>query len=192
MQKDENNDIEETNQEGFDFEETEESGDERSLNEKLKDLRQKLKQKVEESKLNLDGWQRARAELVNKEKQIQQERVAIYKQASSGILEELIPVLDGYEMAKKNTSAWEKVEANWRMGVEYIFQQLKNVTENHGLSKIEPKIGENYDVNRMQSIEEVATDDEDKDHTISELIQSGYELNGKLLREAKVKLFIKK
>jgi molecular chaperone GrpE len=188
--KDENTNNE--NLDDFSFEETADSGDEKSLKDKLKDLKDKLKEKTEEAKLNLDGWQRARAELVNKDKQIQSEKVEIYKQASANILEELIPVLDGYEIARKNKDAWEKVEANWRVGIEYIFQQFSTVTENAGLKKVDPKQGEKFDVNKMHAIEEVETDEASKDHTVSEVIQSGYELNGKLLREAKVKIFIKK
>jgi molecular chaperone GrpE len=158
----------------------------------LKSLRQKLKEKEEESKQNLDGWQRARAELVNKEKQLQSEKLEIYKQASANILEELLPVLDGYEMARKNKTAWEKVEANWRMGVEYIFQQLIGITESEGLKKIEPKIGDKFHVGEMHAIEELSVDDESKDHTVAEVVQAGYELNGRLLRESKVKIYIKK
>lgn len=187
-----NNNEELENTEDFSFEDLNEAGDEKSLKDKLKDLREKLKEKTEEARANLDGWQRSRAELVNKEKQLQTEKLEIYKQAAASILEELIPVLDSYEMARKNKEAWEKVEANWRVGVEYIFQQLLGVTDNAGLKKIEPKKGEAFDVNKMHAIEEVETSDENSDHKISEVIQSGYELNGKLLREAKVKIYIKK
>jgi molecular chaperone GrpE len=185
-----NEDLE--NLEDFSFEETAESGDEKSVKERLKDLREKLKEKTEEARANLDGWQRARAELVNKDKQLQNERVEIYKQASANILEELIPVLDSFELARKNKEAWEKVDANWRVGVEYIFQQLQNTTENAGLKKVEPKVGEAFDVNKMHAVEEVTTTDAKLDHTVQEVIQSGYELNGRLLREVKVKIYIQK
>ena len=174
------------------FEDTTEMGDEKSLKEKLKTLREQLKEKTDEAKSNLDGWQRARADLVNKEKQLQTEKMEIYKNAAASILEDLIPVMDSYEMARKNVSAWESVEKNWRMGVEYIFAQLTTVTENSGLKKVEPKTGEAFDVKTMSAVEEVSTDDDSQDHTVSDIIQSGYELNGKLLREAKVKIFIKK
>ncbi len=190
--KDQNNNNADENLEDFSFEETGAEGDEKSLQEKLKNLREKLKEKTEEAKQNLDGWQRARAEVVNKEKQIQSEKLEIYKQAATNILEELIPVLDGYEMARKNKESWEKVETNWRVGIEYIFQQLMGVTENSGLKKVEPKVGDVFDVNKMHAIEEVETDDDNLDHKVSDIIQSGYELNGKLLREAKVKIYIRK
>lgn len=174
------------------FEETNASGDEKSLQEKIKDLREKLKEKTEEAKTNLDGWQRARAEVVNKEKQLQSEKLEIYKNAAANVLEELIPVLDSFEMAMKNKEVWEKVDQNWRVGVEYIFAQLTSATTNSGLKKIEPKVGDKFDVNTMHAIEEVETTDKSEDHTVSEVIQSGYELNGKNLREAKVKIYIKK
>ncbi len=180
------------NEEEIEFEETTESGDEKSQKDKIKDLREQLKTKTEEAKSNLDGWQRARAELVNKDRQLQSERSEIYKNAAANILEELIPVLDSYEMARKNKEAWEKVDSNWRTGVEYIFSQLQTVLDNNGLKRIEPKVGDTFNVLTMHAMEEVSTEDEGKDHTISDIIQSGYELNGKLLREAKVKIYIKK
>lgn len=174
------------------LEETDEIVDESSLKDKIKKLRAELKEKEIESKNNLDGWQRARAELVNKEKQIQADKIEIYKNAASGLLEEIIPVLDSYSMAKKNKEAWEKVETNWRVGIEYIFQQLQNVCENAGLKIVSVNLGDKFNVNTMSAIEEVSTDDLDKDHTVSDIIQNGYELSGKLLREAKVKIYIKK
>lgn len=188
----EENNEELENLEDFSFEDLEETGDEKTLRTKLKTINEKLKEKTDEARANLDGWQRARAELVNKEKQIQTEKLEIYKQASANILEELIPVLDSYEMARKNKDAWEKVEQNWRVGIEYIFQQFIGVTESAGLKKIEPQKGEVFDINKMHAIEEVETQDENLDHKVANVIQSGYELNGKLLREAKVEIYIKK
>lgn len=180
------------NEEEVIIEDLDEQGDEKSLKQKLKDLKLQLKEKEKEAKENLDGWQRARADLVNKEKQIQVEKIEIYKNASASLLEEIIPVLDSYEMAKKNQAAWELVDANWRVGVEYIFQQLITVCDNAGLKKVNVKIGDVFDVAKMSAVEEVSTDDTSQDHTVSDIIQSGYELNGKLLREVKVKIFIKK
>jgi len=184
--------MKDENIEDVEFEQVEEIQDEASLKDKLKDLRLKLKEKEIESKTNLDGWQRARAELINKEKQLATEKLDIYRNASVNIVEDLIPVLDSFEMAKKNVEVWEKVDANWRVGIEYIFSQLNTVLENAGLKKIEPKLNDVFNVNTMHAIEEVETPIDIKDHTVSEVVQSGYEMNGKLLRESKVKIFIKK
>lgn len=174
------------------FVDTPETSEEETMKDKIKSLREKITTLESESKANLDGWQRARAELINKDRQIKEERLDIYRGATAHLVEELIPALDAYEMAKKNTEAWEKVDKNWRVGVEYIFTKVLSTLENNGLKKVEAKVADKFDLNSMHSVEDVSTDDEAKDHTVSEVLQTGYELNGKLIREAKVKVFVKK
>ncbi len=189
--KDEENiiDIEENDVEFVDLDD---AGDEKSLEEKLKDLRIKLKEKEKEAKVNLDGWQRARAEMVNKEKQMQDDRTSMMKFANQNLLEEIIPTFDNFEMAKRNKEIWEKVDQNWRVGVEYIFTNLKNVVKDAGLEEISPRENDEFSTSNMESTEEVETTEDTNDHKVAELVQTGYTLNGKLLRPAKVKIYIKK
>mgnify|MGYP000900570783 CR=1 FL=1 len=170
---------------------TEEKNSE-SLDTTIKQLTDELTAKTEEAKTNLDGWQRSRAELANKEKQLVAERAQIYKNATAHVLEELIPVLDSYEMARKNKQSWESVDPNWRVGVEYIFSQMEKVLFDNGLEIINVKVGDQFDVNTMQAVEEVITEVDSEDHKVSEIIQTGYRLNGKTLRETRVKIFVKK
>jgi molecular chaperone GrpE len=171
---------------------SDEAGDELSMQDKIKKLKKELKEEQVKSKEYLDGWQRARADLVNKEKQLQADKLEIYKNANAGLLEDMIPVLDSYELARKNVQAWEAVEKNWRIGIEYIFTQLSSVVDSFGLKSVSPMTGDKFDIDKMSASEEVETDDEAKDHTVESLVQTGYELNGKLLREAKVKIWVKK
>jgi molecular chaperone GrpE len=179
-------------EEELEFIDTPESNEEETLKDKIKSLKEKITALESESKANLDGWQRARAELINKDRQIKEERLDIYRSATAHLVEELIPALDAYEMAKKNLEAWEKVDKNWRVGVEYIFTKVLSTLESNGLKTVEAKVGDKFDLNNMHSVEDVATEDESKDHTVSEVLQTGYLLNGKLIREAKVKVFVKK
>lgn len=173
------------------FEDLDEAGDEKTLKEKLKNLSKKLKEKEKEAQDNLTGWQRARAELVNKEKTLMSERLEIIKQANAKLVEEILPTFDNFEMAKRNKEIWEKVDSNWRVGIEYIFQNLKNTLVSEGLEEIFPKGNEDFNVETMEAVEEVSGTDEN-DHKVAECIQTGYKLNGKLLRPAKVKIFIKR
>ncbi len=186
-----NNNIEEI-VEDVEFVNLDETGDEKSLKDKLKDLRIKLKEKTEEAKTNLDGWQRSRAEMVNKEKQMQTQFADTVKFANISLLEEIIPSFDNFEMAKRNKEIWEKVDQNWRVGVEYIFTNLKNVVVNAGLKEIIPSENSDFSTSEMESTEEVVTEDATKDHKVAGLVQTGYTLHGKLLRPAKVKIYIKK
>lgn len=173
-------------------EDTDTAGDELSSKDKIKELREELKAEQEKSKEYLDGWQRARADLVNKDKQLAQDKIEMIKRAGERFAEAVLPTFDGFEMAKRNKEAWEAVDGKWRVGIEYLFGQLQSALEAEGLEKIEPKEGEAFDVLKMSSTEEVQTDDESKDHTVAEVVQVGFSFNGRLLREAKVKVFVKK
>lgn len=174
------------------LEETDLAGDELSLKDKIKELRAELKAEQEKSKEYLDGWQRARADLVNKDKQSAQDRIEMIKRAGERFAEAILPTLDGYEMARRNKQAWEAVDGKWRVGIEYLFGQLQSAFEAEGLEKIEPKVGDVFDVSKMSSTEEVETDDVAKDHTVAEVVQVGFSFNGRLLREVKVRVFVKK
>src|SRR3989338_4076705 len=85
----------------------------------VKKLREKLKICEQERQEYLSGWQRAKADLINARKRDEEGMRELAKFANEGLIVELIPVLDSFEMAMKNKEAWDKVEKNWRVGVEY-------------------------------------------------------------------------
>jgi molecular chaperone GrpE len=90
-------------------------------------------------------------------------------------------------MAMGNKEAWEKADKNWRIGVEYIANQLKKVLSDFGLKEIDP-IGKAFDPMRDEAIEHENVNDESKNNTVTNVIQKGYELNGKVLKAPKVKV----
>lgn len=190
--KDKKQKIEEEVLEELELEDSQEVADEATLKDKVQKLKAELKEEKGKSKEYLDGWQRARADLVNKDKQLAQDRVEMIRRAGERFAEAVLPTLDGYEMARRNKVAWESVDGKWRVGIEYLFGQLQSAFEAEGLEKIDPKEGEAFDVNTMASTEEVETDDASKDHTVAETVQAGFSFNGRLLRDAKVKVFVKK
>jgi molecular chaperone GrpE len=75
--------------------------------------------------------------------------------------------------------------------MDYIFTNFKNVLLDTGLKEISPKENDNFDVKTMEATEEVEGNDEN-DHKVAQLVQTGYSLHDKLLRPAKVKIYIKK
>jgi len=157
----------------------------------IKDRTDKLKAQVKElQKKNaelLDSWQRDKADFINTRKRDQEEKMEFLKFAKGDVIAELLPVLDSFESARKNVEAWEKVDKNWRTGVEYIQSQLLNTLTSHGLKVINP-MGELYNVSRDEAIETVKVDSKDEDGKILDVVQVGYELNGKELRAPKVKV----
>lgn len=154
----------------------------------MKKLREKLKICEKEKKEYLDGWQRMRADFANIKRDEEARRGEMIKFASEGLVDDLLPVLDSFSMAFGNKEAWEKVDANWRKGVEYIYAQMYSVLESRGLTEI-GKVGELVDPRTHVAVEEVPTILEKDINTVSEVIQKGYRLHNKVIRPAKVKSF---
>lgn len=165
-------------------------GNEKSLQTKLKELRTKLKQTEKEKAEYLDGWQRAKADAINREKSIQEDKKNIIELANKKLMINLVPVMDSFLMAMANKEAWNKVDSNWRVGVEYIKTQLETVFTENDL-QVFGKIGDKADPNRYNTLETVSTTNTQEDNTVSEILQYGYTLASKVLREAKCKTFIK-
>ena len=157
----------------------------------VKDRTEKLKARIKELEAKnadlMDKWQRDKADFVNLRKKDEEDKKEFIKFAKADVIAELLPVLDSFESAFKNKEAWEKVDKNWRVGVEYINSQLMTVLGNHALKVINP-IGEMYNASRDEAVETVKVDDKKDDGKILDVVQVGYELNGKEIRAPKVKV----
>ena len=91
-------------------------------------------------------------------------------------------------MAFANKDAWEKVDANWRTGVEHIYNQLLSVFKDNGIMEIaESEVS--FDPEHHQSVETVNTENKKEDGVIAEIVNKGYRMNGRILRSAKVKVY---
>lgn len=153
----------------------------------IKKLRDKIKELEQKSQEYLTGWQKERADGVNLRKRLEEEKKDFAKFAKEDISTELISVLDSFDSAFKNKEAWERVDENWRRGVEYIHSQLINVLANHGVFVVSP-LGEKFDPNRDEAIENVPVENEEDNHKIMEVLSVGYKLQNKIIRAPKVKV----
>ncbi len=162
---------------------------EEDLKKTLKKLRVDLKEAKKEKEEYLTGWQKERAGFVNYRKEEADRAVNFKNIVQEGILTDFISVLDSFDMAFANKEAWEKVDKNWRQGVEYIHQQILKVLADYGVVPIDSKIGDKFDPNLHQSIETIDTEDKEKDHTIASIIQAGYKIGDRVLRASRVNVF---
>ena len=153
----------------------------------IKKLRQRIKELGEKNQEYLTGWQKERADSINLRKRLEEEKKEFAKFAKEDISTELISVLDSFESAFKNKDAWEKVDKNWRQGVEYIHTQFLNVLANHGVLIISP-LGEQFDPQRDAAVGTVPVEKPEDNHKILEVVSAGYKLHEKLIRAPKVKV----
>lgn len=171
------------------FENTAEGEGEAFSKDKIKKLRDELKEAKSKEREYLTSWQRERADFTNYKKDEMERTARLITLTREKFTEELIPVLDAYDMAFQNKEAWEKVDKGWRTGVEYIHAQLIKVLAENSVIEIECKEGDKLDPNIHEPVDTVSTDDESKDHTISQVIQKGYKSGEKIIRPARVKIF---
>ncbi len=155
----------------------------------VKKLREQLKACRKEKQEYLEGWQRMKADIANIRKDAEEDRKNAQTYANEAFISELLPVLDSFDMAFANKRAWENVDAQWRAGVEYIYSQLRAALERSGVAFINPE-GEPFDHELHSSLEAVPTDDPAQDNIVAEVMQKGYALHGKVVRPAKVKVYV--
>ncbi len=161
---------------------------EEDLKKTLKKLREDLKVCKKEKEEYLLGWQKERAEFANYKKGEDSRKAMFSESMRERILTRFLTVLDSFNMAFANKEAWEKVDENWRRGVEYIYGQMNTVFEEYGVKEV-GVVGEIFDPNIHQSIELVQTDKKELNHTVSNVIQKGYKLGDRVIRAARVNVY---
>jgi len=173
------------------FVDSTEDGDVLPTKDVVKKLREEIKKLRAEKEEYLTGWQRAKADYVNLQKEEEGKRKEMRGFIMGTLVEDLLPVLDSFDMAFANKEAWEKVDPNWRNGVEYIHQQFLRVLGDNNVTPIN-QTGVSFEPTIHESVETVPTDDQSKDHTIATVIQSGYKMGERVIRPARVKVWEKK
>jgi molecular chaperone GrpE len=161
---------------------------EEDLKKTLKKFRADLKVCKKEKEEYLTGWQKERADFINYKKQ-EEDRRSIFSEAMrERILMRFLSILDSFDMAFTNKEAWEKVDPNWRKGVEYIYFQMKGIFEEYDVRPIGEE-GENFDPNIHQSVEMVETDKKGLEHKVATVMQKGYKLGERVIRPARVNVY---
>lgn len=175
----------EENANDLEFVETDAMGDELKDKAKLKKLREELKLAQVEARDSLTALQRSRADYVNLKKELDEVRDSVKQKTTERVIIDFLPVVDSFDMAMANTDAWNAVDANWRVGVEYIYTQFKTVLENYNVSAID-SVGVEFDPNLHEPMKTEDTDDRSQDDKIKQIIQKGYKMGDRVIRPARV------
>jgi molecular chaperone GrpE len=188
MRMSEENNKNEDNFEDVTFVESTEDGDALPTKDVVKKLREDLKQARKEKEEYLTGWQRAKADYVNLQKETDIKFARGKELGIEELADSLLPALDAFDMAMGNKEAWEKVDKNWRQGIEYIHSKFLQSLADNKVTVIS-KVGEKFDPMLHESIESIPTDAESKDHIVESIVQSGYKIGERVLRPARVKIW---
>ena len=149
------------------------------------DLRAKLKKAEDEKREYLTGWQRAKADFINTRKKDEEDNKLMVKFAEAGLLSDLVPVLDSFDLALAAPATPEVAE--WRKGIEQIRNQLMSTLKERGLEIIDP-LGKPFDTREAEAVGLVDSTDPKDDDKVMDVFQKGYKLQGRVLRPAKVRV----
>jgi len=161
---------------------------EEDLKKTLKKFRADLKACKAEKEEYLIGWQKERADFANYKKGEDDRKAMFSESIRERILTKFLSVIDSFNMAFANREAWEKVDKDWRKGIEYIYSQFLAVFEEYGVKSV-GEAGEAFDPNIHQPIEMMPTDKKEMDHKVSVVIQKGYKLGDRVMRPARVNVY---
>ena len=159
----------------------EEAQAELSAEEQLANMLTEAQQMVEEQK---DKYLRLSAEFDNYRKRTLKEKAELIKNGGEKTLTAILPVLDDFERALKNMEASEETKA-MKEGVELIFSKFQKILGQEGLQKIDTD-GKDFDVDFHEAIALIPAPSEDLKGKILDCVQTGYMLNEKVIRHAKV------
>ena len=130
-----------------------------------------------------DRLVRLQADFDNYRKRAERDRLDFQAEANGKLILDLLPLIDNFERALESDHGDDG--QNFQQGVILIFRQFLAVLRGEGLSPIDAE-GERFDPSIHEA---VATDEPGYDHyRITEVVQRGYRLNGRLLRPALVKV----
>jgi molecular chaperone GrpE len=138
-----------------------------------------------EAESYLDDLRRLQADFDNYRKRTLREQTARAASASQALVARLLPVLDNFELAVSHAEQSRDFDRMLK-GVEMVFGELREVLQSEGLVKIEAE-GKPFDPERHEAV--VAVEQEGAEPgTVVDVVRNGYELRGKVLRPAMVKV----
>lgn len=140
-----------------------------------------LKKKCDE--LN-DAHLRLMAEFDNYRKRTLREKADLIKNGGEASLSRLLPVVDDFERAMQNMRTAEDVKAV-EEGVELIYNKFMAYLAQQGVKPIEAA-GKPFDTELFEAIATIPAPQADMKGKVLDCVQTGYMLNDKVLRHAKV------
>lgn len=160
---------------------------EQNYKEELKKKEEEFNKKIEEVEGKLakekDDYVRLMAEFETFRRRSSEDRLNLVSSAAADTIKGLLPVLDDCERAMEILEKSSDEAA--KEGTSLIYTKLMEYLKTRGLAKIEAK-GEDFNTDFHEAVTQFPAPSEDMKGKVIDVVQTGYMLNGKILRYAKV------
>ena len=154
------------------------------LRKSVKEAKDKLTEAKDDLAKTKDSYLRLMAEFDNYRRRTSQEKLDMVATAAEDTIKGLLPVLDDCERAMKALADSEDSPVA-KEGTELIYNKLMSYLKSKGLSEIEA-MGEEFDTDNHEAVAQLPVAEEDRKGKVFDVVQTGYKLNGKVIRFAKV------
>ena len=151
---------------------------------KTDELEAKIAELEEKVAKDKDDYIRLMAEFDNYRRRTSQEKLELVSTASTETIKGLLPVLDDCERALAVLKESKDSEAA-KEGTELIYNKLMTYLKSKGLAVIEAA-GQPIDTDLHEAVAQFPVPEEDKKGKVFDVVQTGYTLNGRVIRFAKV------
>ena len=153
-------------------------------NDQISKLQTELEEYKRKAEEYLNAWKRTAADFENYRKRREKEDGELARFIQEITVVRMLPTLESLEQALRHAPEDERFKS-WSDGVVKIVKQLEDTLMEMGIEKIKT-VGEKFDPTVHEAVETVES--EKASGIILEEVQSGYKLNSKIIRPAKVKV----
>ncbi|MGB2186661.1 MAG: nucleotide exchange factor GrpE [Akkermansiaceae bacterium] len=123
------------------------------------------------------------AELDNYRKRMSREKLDAVRYGNQGLLEELLPVLDNFDMGMQ--AAAQEEGSMLYMGMQMIQKQLNEFLSSQNVTEIDAQAGGSFDPKIHEALSQEASD-EVEEGNILRVVRKGYQIGDRLLRPSNV------
>lgn len=151
---------------------------------KIEELEAKIEELENKVAKDKDDYIRLMAEFDNFRRRTSQEKLELVSMASMDTIKGLLPVLDDCERALEVLRKSEDSDAA-KEGTELIYHKLLGYLQSKGLAVIEA-LGKEFDTDLHEAVAQFPVQEDEQKGKVFDVVQTGYTLNGKVIRFAKV------
>lgn len=167
------------------LEESKELEQDTKLNEEMLKLEEEINTLTDQNKGLVEKVKLAQAELINYRKRKDEETESLLKYANTGIITEILPIIDAFEKVINNDNVSDELK-NYLVGFKMIYKNLCDILKKYGVEEIN-RVGQVFDPNLEQALL-VDNDSSKEDDIVLEVLLKGYKLKDRVIRPASVKI----
>lgn len=142
-----------------------------------------LKDELAEHK---DKFLRLFSDFENFRRRTAKEKIELFKTANEELMTALLPVVDDFDRAKAAMNNENASPESIKEGVDLIYNKFKKILEIKGLKTMDSNPGADFNTELHEAITQIPAPEEKLKGKVVDTVESGYYLNEKVIRFAKV------